>query len=179
MRFDRKKFKALVHYIIWRAGDIPGFGATKLNKVLWFADAGMYVLRGKPITGATYIRERWGPVPKPMMPIRGELEQEGAIRVWGDRFFDRPSTRFKAFRAPDVSFIPKEELQKVDWWIDHIAKEHTAESISEKSHDYGWEIYERGEEIPYRAFLAERIREEMPPADREWAEKRAKELGLP
>ena len=56
MAFDREKFKQLVHYVIWN-GKRDWFGATKLNKVLWFADARAYVLTGRPITGATYIRE--------------------------------------------------------------------------------------------------------------------------
>ena len=51
MAFDREKFKQLVHYVIWKAGKRDWFGATKLNKVLWFADARAYVLTGRPITG--------------------------------------------------------------------------------------------------------------------------------
>jgi hypothetical protein len=30
MQFDRDKFKALLHYIVWKTGDVDGFGATKL-----------------------------------------------------------------------------------------------------------------------------------------------------
>ena len=33
------KFKATVHYVIWKAGRRHTIGAIKLNKVLWFADA--------------------------------------------------------------------------------------------------------------------------------------------
>jgi hypothetical protein len=70
MVFDRDKFKRLVHYIIWKAGKRDWFGATKLNKVLWFSDTRAYALTGAPITGATYVREQWGPVPKAIMPVR-------------------------------------------------------------------------------------------------------------
>jgi hypothetical protein len=78
MPFDHDKFKRLVQYIAWKAGRRDWFGATKLNKVLWFADARLFVLRGRPIAGATYLREKFGPVPKQMMPVRAELEQEFA-----------------------------------------------------------------------------------------------------
>src|SRR5690348_12825297 len=139
--FNREKFKRLVHYVIWRAGDQGGFGAVKLNKVLWFSDARIFMQRGKPITGAAYIREKWGPVPKPMMPIREELVREGAIKVWSDRHCDYPSTRFKAVRGPaDLTIFGAEEIATVDWWIEHIDKDHTASSASEESHDYAWEI---------------------------------------
>jgi hypothetical protein len=79
--FDREKLKRLVHYIAWKAGKHVGFGATKLKKVLWFADARTYTLTGSPITGATYIREKYGPVPREMMSIQQELEREGVIRI--------------------------------------------------------------------------------------------------
>lgn len=178
--FDRGKFKALVHYVIWRAGDRHGFGAIKLNKVLWFSDARAYMLRGKPITGATYIREKWGPVPRPMMPVREELVHEHAIRVWGDRLYDYSTTRFHALRAPEgiKSTFDDEDIKTVEFWIDTIDKEHTAKSISDESHDYAWEIAELGEELPYHAIFATRMRQ---PDDEElkWAQSRARELGLP
>src|SRR5690242_14431213 len=129
--FDREKFKRLVHYVIWRAGDRDGFGAVKLNKVLWFSDARTFMLRGSPITGATYIREKWGPVPRPMVPVREELVRDGAIRVWSDKYFDYASTRFRAVREPaDLNIFDVDEIATVDWWIDHIDKNHTAGSAS-------------------------------------------------
>lgn len=179
MEYEKAKFKALVHYIVWRAGDRPGFGATKLNKVLWFSDARMYMLTGQSITGATYIRQKFGPTPQQIMSVRAELEQEGMIKFWSDRFFNKPITRFRAEREPSGLPFTTDEIQIVDWWIDHITNDHTAGSISEQSHDYGWEIYQLGEVLPYRAFLASRVREELLPTDRRWAERRAKELGLP
>lgn len=82
MEFDREKFKTLVVYIAWKAGRRDWFGATKLNKVLWFAEARAFVLHGKPIAGATYIRQKHGPVPREFMPIRSELERQKRIRVF-------------------------------------------------------------------------------------------------
>lgn len=176
MQFDRDKFKALVHYIIWKAGARDRFGATKLSKVLWFSDARAFVLAGKPITGAIYIREKWGPVPKQMMPVRAELEREGSIRVIGPRStYDH--TKFTALVAPDMSGFTEFEKDTVDYWIKHIDEDHTATSISDQSHDYGWEIATMGEELPLHAFLAERIRD-LTPGELEKARARAKELGL-
>lgn len=177
-RYDNNKFRNIVHYVIWRAGDLPGFGATKLNKVLWFSDARMYVLTGSSITGAVYIRQKYGPVAHQMLPVQSDLTSSGAIKIKRDRLYNRPITRFKALKAAKLVNCTEDEIQTINWWVDHIAKDHTAASISDESHDYGWEIYEIGEEIPYRAFLSERVREEMRPDDKRWAEKRAKELGL-
>jgi hypothetical protein len=155
MQFDREKFKTFVLYVAWKAGRRDWFGATKLNKVLWFSEARAFVLHGNPITGATYIREKFGPVPRQMMPAQAELEREGKIRV----FREGKLSRITADSRPDMSQFSKQELQIIDYWIEHIDREHTATTISDKSHDYAWDIAHEGEEIPLFAILAERIRE--------------------
>jgi uncharacterized phage-associated protein len=175
--FDREKFKRLVHYVIWKVGDTPNFGATKLNKVLWYAEARHYMRHKKPITGATYVREKHGPVARAMKPVQDELASSGYIKISKDFVFKYDRWRFHALKEPDVSIFAPEELGEVDWWADHIAHKHTAKSISEESHDYAWEIAGLGEVIPFHAIFANRARpsegEEL-----EWAKKRAKELGL-
>jgi hypothetical protein len=170
---DLEKLKRLIHYIAWKAGKKDWFGATKLYKVLWFADARRFVLSKKSITGATYIREKYGPVPKYAMIARAQLEKSGVIRISKEGEL----TRFFAASPPDVSIFSEDELKTVDYWIQHIDKDHTAQSISEESHDYAWEIAKMGEEIPLYAVLASRIRE---PHEQELGKlrQRAKELGL-
>lgn len=177
MPFDKEKFKALVLYIIWRAGHRVGFGAAKLNKVLWFSDARAYMLHGKPITGATYIREKRGPVPKEVMPVRAELEREGSIEIRQEPYYNHEITQFTAHAPPDISRFTPEELQIIDWWIRHIDEDHTANSISELSHDYMWEIAGMGEEIPLYAVFAPRIRAPRG-KELEWAKAEAERLGL-
>jgi hypothetical protein len=155
MEFDREKFKTLVVYIAWKAGRRDWFGATKLNKVLWFAEARAFVLHGKPIAGATYIKQKHGPVPKQYVPVRAELERERRIRV----FKEGDLVRVTSDTKPDMSNFTPDEMQIIDHWIEHIDTEHTAASISEQSHDRGWEIAAINEEVPLYAVLAERIRE--------------------
>jgi hypothetical protein len=179
-KFNREKFKALVHYIIWKAGAADGFGATKLNKVLWFADARSFSLTGKSITGARYIREKFGPVPHQIMPIRNELEQTGLISQLRHKTYGERGPQvwiFKANQPPDILLFSTEELKQVNWWIDYVNGK-TANEISEESHDYGWEIAREGEDLPFHAFLTSRIKEEPSAEAIEWARKRAKELGL-
>lgn len=174
MAHDQEKFKRLVHYVIWRAGKRDWFGATKLNKVLWFADSRAYVLTGKSITGASYTRQEHGPCPRAVMPVRDELLAEGAIRVT----WEGSLTRFVALFPPDTTIFTKDEISAADWWIDHISADHTAGSISEASHDYAWEIAAMGETIPLHAALVTRIREEPSPEAMRWAKEAAARLKL-
>jgi hypothetical protein len=170
---DIEKLKRLIHYVAWKAGKRDWFGATKLYKVLWFADARQFVLTKKPITGAVYIREKHGPVPKDGMTARRELEGDGAIKTAKEGKL----TRIIALSEPDVSMFSQEELKVVDFWIKYIDKEHTAESISDHSHDYAWDIAKMGEELPLFAILANRIREPEEP-ELKRLRQRARELGL-
>ncbi len=173
MQFDKPKFKRLVHYIVWNAGKHDWFGATKLNKVLWFVDARAYMLTGEPITGETYTRGEFGPVPKHIMPIREELVREGTIRVTKEEKL----TRLVALVPAQTAWFSEAELQTIDWWIAHIDKDHTANSISEQSHDYAWEIAKMGEELPLYTYRVVRIQEPSE-EDLKRLKARAKELGL-
>jgi Protein of unknown function (DUF4065) len=173
VEFDKQKFKHLVHYIIWKVGKDDWFGATKLNKVLWFVDARAYVLTGKPITGETYTRGEFGPVPQHIMPIRGELEREGAIKVTQEGEL----TRLIPTRPAQPNWFSETELQSIDWWATHISRNHTAASISEETHDYAWQVAKMGEILPLYAYRVARVQE--PTAeDVERLKARAKELGL-
>ena len=177
MQFDHNKFKALLHYIVWKAGDKDGFGATKLYKILWFSDARAYMLQGEPITGEIYIREKFGPMPRHGLSIIDELKRDGAIRVSVGDYYGKAIWHFQSARTPDKLSLNDRQREIVEYSVKHIADEHTATSISEETHDYAWEIAALGEEIPYHAIFATRIRD---PEDEElkWASARAKELGL-
>jgi Protein of unknown function (DUF4065) len=177
MQFDHNKFKALLHYVVWKAGDTDGFGAVKLYKVLWFSDARAYQLHRAPITGETYVREKFGPMPRHGQSTIKELERDEAIEVTSGDFFGKAIRHFHSMRSPDKLSLTDNQRGIVKYWIKHIADEHTAQSISDESHDYAWEIAKVGEEIPYHAIFAARIRD---PEGEElkWATEKAKALGL-
>ena len=110
MEFDRVKFKRLVHYVVWKVGKDDWFGATKLNKVLWFVDARAYTLTGKPITGEKYVRGEFGPVPQHILPIQSELVRDGAIKVTKQGKL----TRVVALTPAQASWFSSSELQTID-----------------------------------------------------------------
>jgi hypothetical protein len=177
MQFDRQKFKSLMHYVIAKAGDADDFGAVKLYKILWFSDARAYMLSGTPITGETYIREKYGPLPVHAIGVINELAEKGAIRVWNDAYYNRQIRRFRSLRAPDRPTLSDDQKAIVEYWLKHIVEEHTAQTISEESHELAWEIAKIGEPLPYHAIFASRIRDPEG-KELEWATARAKELGL-
>lgn len=176
-RFDRDKFKALVHYIIWKCSDPAKFGATKLNKILWFADARAYMTTGKPITGETYVRRQFGPAPQHILPIRMELAAERKIRQRRKPTYGYDQDIIESLVDPDTSMFTREELVDVDYWVRVIVEDYTADTISEESHDYVWKIAKIGQPLPYYALFALRTRD---PNEEEldWARKAARQRGL-
>lgn len=177
MNFNRAKLKALVLYVVWKTGRREGFGATKLNKVLWFADARHYMMYGKPITGETYIRKKFGPVPEHIEEICKDLEKNGQISKLTEKYHGKDLKRYVTGSPPSVDLFSAEELSVIDWWVKSIDEEHSATSISEKSHDYAWKIAGEGEALPLFAMFASRIRAPLG-EELEWAKQEAKRLGL-
>ncbi len=178
MQFDREKFKALVRYVIWRTSHIEGFGATKLNKALWFSEARSFEAYGQPIVGEQFVRDKHGPRSRHLREICEELERDGVIEPFVEQIFDYKANRYRALLPADTSLFTNEELSLIDWWVSTIADKHTATSISNLSHDYGWEVAAMGEELPLYAFLAKRIRQSEPGEELDWAKKETERLGL-
>jgi hypothetical protein len=176
--YDPDRLKDLIHYVIWAAGARPNFGAVKLYKVLWFSDARSFILHGRSITGAPYVREKYGPIPRDGMKLRTQLADAGYIRQWQNRASGNLGWHFRSLVPPTISWLREDEKAQVNYWIKHISENHTAESISDETHDYGWSIAKMGERLPFHSILAERVRD--PNSDElKWAKERAKGLGLP
>lgn len=167
MPFNREKFKALVHYVCHKGGK-RRLGATKLNKILWYSDSIQYLHTGKSITGETYKKEKYGPVPSHILPVLEELEQCGSLERGTSKYHGYNKTRYQCLEKPDTSFLNANEKKLVDQLTKVICKEHTAKSISELTHDRIWELAEVGEEIPLFAAFVSNI-EKPDAAAREWA----------
>jgi hypothetical protein len=69
----------VTHYIIARC-DPTKLGATKLKKVLWFADVMYYRHHGRTITGVdNYVKRQFGPVQRTMLGVLDELKRHQKI----------------------------------------------------------------------------------------------------
>ena len=172
------KFQNLMHYIIWKCKDHRSLGATKLAKILWYADANHFIQHGKSITGAVYEKRQFGPFPKGNMQARKALESSRKIFVqesssYGD---DYSGTLFIALEKPQIDSFTAEEISLVDGIIDDICNNHTAKSISDQSHDIIWDAASIGEEIPLHAVFASRIGE-LTGDDIEWAKQQIEKWG--
>ncbi len=76
-----QKFRDLVHYVCWKCEDPSQLGATKLNKIAWFADVYAYRRDGVSMTGESYVKRQFGPVPRSILPTLALLQREGKLVV--------------------------------------------------------------------------------------------------
>jgi hypothetical protein len=165
---NTNRLSDLVHYIIWRC-DPAELGATKLNKVCWYADIEYYRLTGKTITGADrYKRLQFGPAPKGVHLVLESLAHEEKIAISTENYYGKPKTMFMARSRPNLSAFAADEIAMVDQIANVICSKHTAASISNASHDALWQEIELGQDIPIAA--ASVIPGEITAEDIEWAE---------
>jgi hypothetical protein len=145
------KMADAVHYVVARTRP-DRLGATKLNKVLWFADLNAYRRLGRTITGeVSYRKLQHGPVPNQIGDVIDRLRTEGRIQL---RYADTPAGTRKEYvwlQPPDVSSFTPAEVDILNEAMDWVCNRHTAASISALTHDDLWAEVDLGAQIPIGA----------------------------
>ena len=109
-----RKFKELILYVAEHcAGDVA-FGATKLNKILYYADFLAYGDFGQPITGQPYFRLPKGPGPRYLKPIQAEMVKDGEIELLTATRYAFQQIRTIPRRKADLSLFSAEEVALLD-----------------------------------------------------------------
>ena len=128
----------------------PRFGATKLNKILYFSDFKSFGMLGESITGATYQRLDRGPAPRELLSVLRSMEAEGEIERVERRYFNRPQKVARPLRKSDANeLLDPAELAIVDAVIADL-RDLNASQVSALSHlEAGWRLARDREDIPY------------------------------
>lgn len=167
-------YKALVHYIIYSCRNYPArLGAIRLNKTLWFSDLISYQVSGDTITGETYVKREQGPVPRSILKILAELQEEGKIAVIRPELKYEPK-KYLSKCPPQWKLIKKEDEHIIEFVLDSLLGK-TANEISEGTHEEIWRSARLGEEIPMFATLASG-KGEITEAVKEWAGQAVEDL---
>lgn len=133
--FQENKFKQLLLYIAKSCKNDTFFGATKLNKQLFFLDFLAYTTLGTPITGADYMAIERGPVPRRLLPIREEMIEDDQLTLERRGYQER----IVALVEPDLQVFTKDELTIIDRVIEAL-RETDAEEVSGLSYKFlGWQ----------------------------------------
>lgn len=147
---DTEKLKELILFISDHCKDKPMFGATHLNKILYFADFLHYKYTGRPISDSEYFKLEAGPAPKQLVPAREQLIGAGLLEIR-----ERPTLSGYIQKRPtptgDVSttFLTDEQKQ----FIRDIANQactFTASDLSGLTHKHlAWQLAGNRDDIPF------------------------------
>ncbi|MGC4090897.1 MAG: Panacea domain-containing protein [Polyangiaceae bacterium] len=154
---SNKKLEEAIVYVARCCIGEQLFGAIKLNKILFFADAHSYVRYGATITGADYEKREFGPVPVRMPEVIADLTKASAVQIYERTMPDTAvQKRVTPLRDPDMTVFTArdvEVLSDVIRWISPM----TAREVSELSHEsVGWESARMGDVIPRSTALVRR-----------------------
>jgi uncharacterized phage-associated protein len=169
------RLKNLMLYIAKESQGDSLFGATKLNKLLFFIDFEAYALQGKPVTEATYIKMKFGPIPREVSEVERELVNASRATIERRLTMGGTQKRLKPLEEPDMSAFSEEEIALVDAMIKKY-EGYGAQDLSRITHTYRpWLSTNEGDIIPFEAVyvmydVPGTLQSEM------WAYNRAKEL---
>jgi uncharacterized phage-associated protein len=150
------KFINVLLYILERCAGKPNVGETVLYKLLYFSDFNYYELYEEHLTGASYRKLPYGPVPQKLDVIINQMIQGGQLKRIKTDYFDKMQTRYLPLTKPDLAELKASEKQVIDNVIEQMS-DWSATAISNYSHkDLPWEATEEGKEINYElAFYRE------------------------
>ena len=147
--FNIEKFCELLLHIADHSLDDDGFGAVKLNKLLYYMDTEAYLTLGEPITGATYIHLDFGPGPRELLRARQSVLNSGDVVLEPRPYHNLEQQRLVPSRKPDLSVFSKEELAIAERVLAEF-KDHNGADLTKLSHsELGWLVTLDREEIPY------------------------------
>lgn len=175
-RADDQKFRELILYVARSSEQDEHFGATKLNKILFYADFWAYRKLGHSITGQQYQKLGKGPAPRRLLPIVRKMEENGDCVVAEREYFGRTQKVLLARREPDLAPFSGAEIAIIHDVVERL-RGFNATDVSELSHQFiGWQLAEEGEDIPYSTALLGHPRPPTP-AEIEYGRKLAEEMG--
>ena len=153
---DVAKFKNVLLYILERCAGKPNVGETVLYKLLYFCDFNYYELYEEHLTGATYRKLPYGPVPKEFETIIGQMTGDKQIQRIKTEYFNKIQTRYIPLVKTDLTGLKAIEKEVIDKVIDQMG-DWAATTIRDYSHkDIPWEVADDGQDMSYElAFYRE------------------------
>ena len=146
----RARMRELVLFIAERCQDDRNFGVTKLNKILFYCDFMAFGKFGKSITGATYNKLPYGPVPTGAESVRQQMEKDGEIFVTLEGYSPFRTKRVVPSRTANLNIFSGPEVALIDGVISALG-DATTSQVRDLSHGKAWRSVRMHQPIPYEA----------------------------
>lgn len=144
-----EKFKQVLLYILEQCSGKPNIGTTVLYKLLYFADFNYYETYEEQMTGATYKKLQYGPIPIEFLSLVSAMEKEGEIKKINSEYRHYPQVRYIPLVKADLSKLKASEKEIIDKVL-MAHSDKTATEISDYSHeDIPWKATKDKDTIDY------------------------------
>jgi len=143
------KIKNVLLYMLERCAGKPNVGETVLYKLIYFSDFIYYEIYEELLTGATYRKLPYGPVPQDLDLIINQMISQGLLQRIKTEYHGYPQTRYIPLEKSDLTGLKASEKEVIDRVIEQMS-DWSATAISQYSHrDMPWLASKDGEELDY------------------------------
>ncbi len=167
--FDVEPLKAAIHFVTRSYATEPErLGSIRLHKILWFTEIMALRQLGQRIFGETFSKAPYGPMASHLDEVVTALKSSGHLFVrTSDGDFDADVYIGKG--NPEGRPLSDDQWRILKSVMRRIVDDHSATSISERTHDVLWESCSLGEIMPVEAAAVQFV--PLSDADVEWAER--------
>ena len=147
---SRKRLRELILHIVELSREDHRFGVTKLNKILYFCDFTAFGKLGKSITGISYEKYPYGPVPAGVENTRRRMVRDDDMFLPSEGYGALGIQHFVARRPANLDLFSGPEVALVDNIVRTLS-EATGSQLRDISHGKAWQAVEMYQSIPYEA----------------------------
>ena len=143
-KFNKEKAVEMMIYIVSKVGNCD---KHELMKTCFFSDLNHLENYGRPVTGNTYIKMNYGPVPSEVYNmIQRPLPDENYISVNG--------YNLTAMRDANLKKLSKSDIKSIDYAIE-LLSDMGFQERTEISHGHAWQSAELNKNISFGLILDE------------------------
>jgi hypothetical protein len=150
-KMDRLLLKNTVLALLKSA---PGLGKVQLRKGLIMVDALYHSFFNKPLTGITYIKHWYGPVPDYEANAELYKMEFGEIKLIHEKIGNKVKGAHYAILEPDFSVFPNKKAIEIIRDVADFIVTNKAGSLSKITHDAVYENTKMGDVIPIESIYS-------------------------
>lgn len=155
---SQTKLEALILHF---ANKVPlNLGKKKLAKLMYFVDFTNYELKEKSISGVSYQKYKYGPIPFNFNKILNSMESKGLI-MCELQLIEYSTAKITPRKQPDYSVFDGEEKELIDTITEKYKLSSAGELEAQAQSEPPYKMVEFEEEIPYHLAFYRNTFEEM------------------
>jgi len=150
-KLKESKFKSVLLYVLQKVGAKPNIGETALYKLLYFIDFDFYEKFEEQLTGASYIRNHFGPTPNEFQTVVKEMEKNGDLEKVRSNYFQYEQKKYLPKKEADLNILSAKELAHIDEVLNRLSDKSAVELSNYSHSDIPWRVHKPGEVIDYES----------------------------